>query len=65
MSTQLQDALDAEVETEKQIDVLGVEPDNRAPVVKNVSNSFEESESEHWTVEVQDVSSTQEVPSDA
>jgi len=35
------------------------------PVVKNVADSFEENESEHWTVEVQDVSSTQEVPSDA
>jgi len=65
MSTQLRDAIDAELETEKQNEVLAVEPDNRVPVVKNVADSFEENESEHWTVEVQDVSSTQEVPSDA
>ena len=40
MSTQLRDAIDVELETEKQNEILAVEPDNRIPVGKGVNDSF-------------------------
>tara|TARA_R100000808_G_scaffold24692_2_gene57630 strand:+ start:2663 stop:3499 length:837 start_codon:yes stop_codon:yes gene_type:complete len=68
MSTQLRDAIDAELEAEKQNEILSVEPENRTPVVSNVRDSFKDDlpeKVEYWTVEVEDVSSEQEVPSNA
>mgnify|MGYP003138317642 CR=1 FL=1 len=67
MSTQLRDAIDVELETEKQNEILAVEPDNRIPVVKGVKDSFEPEATpiDQWTVEIEDTSSEQEVPQDA